>query len=587
MSKYSNSGEQITGIVSGWNQFSTHENPAKKEPRPVLTPSDLLFEINKLKDFLNTPEILKAIRMLTEHINDKTNPHEISLLQLTDSVIDALYQRYVELGGKLGKGSFINELFKVLHVASEQEMKDGTDESALISIRGLRSVLHSHNVDPNAHEVLIDKLVPGKPIATVPAYAIHSRIGIADTNLTVHGDVPYTYIDKRRVLCTAEAFKPLPVDYSYNEPLIPCFGSRTNEVVGSNDFTKLLLDNVAVSPIDSIADPSLNNQTTAVVNTSVLSIDRVHSLGIRNYELPINSSYTFSVFVKKGSCRYFMLSYEDVTNESITVRAIVDLTTGATLLQNHMERYTSEVITLANGWYRVTLSAYHPFGQIAPLQMTFFKEKDPSLQNFGFVGEENEVLGYIFGMQREKGNNVSPYIPTVDSTVTRLPVDIDIPVEDEWLYNNGYLSYHAVFRNPGADTANTHRPLLCAVTSENKSSLEIHLGSDKSAVFSTYRTITVGGVSTRVMVLNHVIIGENSKYTNVVYGQDDQGIITSHHGECFTYDHQVIKDSESKLMLGRNPEGEYAEAYFRNLTVYPIRITSDQCVFLNGEIIYD
>lgn len=579
-------GTQITGTVSGFSEYATHDNPATVKPTPVLTPNDLLTQINSLKEFLNEPNIVKAIQMLTDHVNDTNNPHQVTLSALTESVIDVLYKYYVAQGGKLGSGTFKQELFKVLHVATYSEMKAGADETALISIKGAKEFIHDHETDPNAHIKLIQRILPGRPVTAIPTYAIHSRIGLANTLLKATGDVPYTYVSADRIVETVDDFHILPVDYTYKEPMFACFGPRTNLIPDSNDFNSLDKENVVVALDDSIYDPTNHNDATAVKVEYEEASDTVHSVSYPRYEIEINSSYTFSVYAKAGSCKYFMLSYVDMGADTITVRAIFDLKNGVLFLMNHMNRYKAELIPLANGWYRCSLSGHHQFGQIAAMKMTFFKEKPVDDQNYGFKGEVNEIVGYLYGMQREEGANPSPYIPTRGTTKTRLPVEITVPV-DRWANGNA-ITYHAVFRQPGENLENQNRPLLTTLNSDDVPSMLVSLNSDTSVDFSARKTIMVDTIKTNTVVLHHVIIGEaDNKYINVVYGQDDSSVTTAYHGETFLYDHLVERDSDAKLLIGRNADGEYAETYFRNLTVYPVNVNTAQCEFLNGELIHD
>ena len=56
------------------------------------------------------------------------NPHNTELSDFSERVIDVLYQIYVEHGGTVTKSQYSTMLFKVLHMASTEDVENGTDE---------------------------------------------------------------------------------------------------------------------------------------------------------------------------------------------------------------------------------------------------------------------------------------------------------------------------------------------------------------------------------------------------------------------------------------------------------------------------
>lgn len=582
--QHSYTGAELTGAMTGFSEYSTAESVAEHSPRPVLTPVDLLNQISELRRFMKVPELEYAIKALADHMADTNNPHRTDLSQFTDQVIDVLYKNYTANGGEGSRGYFANILFKVLHVASDKELDVGTDNTALLSVNGVRSYLHAHEADPDAHAELIEKIMPGKPMTSTPVYALYSNIGIAYKNLKATGDVPYTYVDSDRIVKTATKNNPLPQDYTYNEPLIACFGERTNLVSNSTDFSKCTLNNVTLSKA-TVVDP-MGNQEATQINTSKETQDRLHYVAYPKLAVETNTNRTFSVYVKPEVCKYFMLSYNDMSADTVVVRAIFNLEVGSCIVINHMDRYSAECIPLANGWYRCSISIYHAFGQVDDLYMTFFKEKDPKLQNFGYPSEDNEVAGYLYGMQCEDGNNTSPYIPTTGKAVTRKPVEITVWADNTWKRGKG-LTYAAVFRNTGEFKSNSTRPLLTALNAQGLESMNMIERADGMVEYNRWATLDVQGISTRTMTYYVLIVLQLARYMQLIFGMDDKQVMSAYNNYTEAGEVPQYHDDDAIVYIGRDQYNRYAESYFKQLIVYPVAPTAEQCAFINGELIHD
>lgn len=620
---HSYNGEELTGNISGFAEYSTSRIVSDAKPRPVLSPADINAEITTLRRFLSVPELEKALKLLTNHIGNLDNPHRNDLSQFTEQVIDVLYQYYVDNGGTGSRGYFASLLFKVLHVATVEDMEAGTDETALLCIAGVRQLLHQHEIDPEAHSELISQILPGKPISAKPACAIFSNIGIATSNcVNPDSTVPYTYVDVDRVVKVADSVHTLPVDYTYNVPLLPCFGERTNEISSSTDFSKCTKLNVNTT-VATVYDPMKTTAATAIVSTD--TADYVHSLKYSNVIIDDEENKTFSIYVKAGSCKYFMMSYADLTADTVKVRAIFDLTTNEVFLMNHMDRYTSEITQLANGWYRCSLSMYHKYGQMDDMEFTFFKEKDSKLQNFACATTENEILGYLWGVQYEKGNNVSPYIATNGSILTRKP----IPIVIGSVYGSGQpFTVSASFRNTGNCASNSTRPLLTGITTDaydlvtrqdgktyryeitpeqfanviNKSddvTMEVIHRALGLVEFNQWQILNVQNISTHTLIRETICAKQNSRYMNVAYSISNDDVVTAYNSDTYTEEANSALSNYTEdtttgrpwmchyVLVGCDTYGRYAETYMYKTIAYNTGATEEQCLFLNGEEIHE
>ena len=581
-------GQPLTGTISGFSKYSTIESADKNSsPVHIITPKDVLDKIESIRRFLDIPELENALKVLNAHLHDFGNPHRTSLNDFLEQIIDVLYAEYVRQGGTKDKAGYTEDLFKVLHVADAEEMKTGTDESALLSVAGVRELIHAHEVDEEAHKELLDGMFPGRPVVDEPIFCIDSEIGVPPT-LTVRKNVvsdlaraAYTYIGIDGNVYLADSFDKLPVDRMYGVPLIPIFGARTNYIPNSDDFSGYIHQNITLTK----NYPDLMKNTNATTISASDTVAREHSIIIPDVELTANEYKTFSIFAKAGDAKYVMLSYTDFLSK-LVVRAIFDLTTGEKLIINPLTRYSCDIATLKDGWSRCSITLYSNLDQVDDLAITFFDEKDPNLQDFTYIS--TGVVGYVWGVQLENGNNMSPYIPTSGQPALREGIYLKKQLTDK-LGTSKNIVVSAGFKTVTNCIGTDRRPIFVTKTIENDTELlasEANFGP--TGYIDTTRWASIPGDPTnfRSLMDLYPFSSQDKEYGSITVSVSENKIVNAYNTTTYEMDAPAIYDLGDILYLGSNG-AEFYEGYLRNVVVYQCEITKDQAIFLNGETIYE
>jgi hypothetical protein len=137
-----------------------------------------------------------------------------------------------------------------------------------------------------------------------------------------------------------------------------------------------------------------------------------------------DKKYVWSVFVKKNTARYVGLSHFNQNSN----RCIFDLDNG-TIVSDNGTDVAAKIQNFGNGWFRISKGANIPSGSEAgSFKVHLCTETDV------FTGVNGESA-YFFGLQIERGDYVSSYIPTRGTTVTR-DTDVCGNAGDSTIFND-------------------------------------------------------------------------------------------------------------------------------------------------------
>jgi hypothetical protein len=230
-------------------------------------------------------------------------------------------------------------------------------------------------------------------------------------------------------------FKPIPMDFTRASTATRVNKQGLIEVVKSNvpriDYTDtsdgvLLLENAATNLVTySDINTSWNLQANIInsLNTDVIAPDgtlngwkasrNINSNGytyMTGVGLSTNTTYTASIWLKAYDvtiCDAVVFNFHPNSFTSISTKFSFE--TGIASGNGKVEKYS-------NGWYRLSLTS------ISNSTIGYF---DIGLQPYlngsnNWGGQDGDTLFYAYGTQVEASSQISSYIPTQGSAVTRV-----------------------------------------------------------------------------------------------------------------------------------------------------------------------
>lgn len=580
MNNKSFDGNPLTASLHGFSEYNTLDTSTPEQVKNI-TPADIQIALQQLQEKLKNHDIAEAVLLFYKHAKCNHNPHGTELHDFIQQVGDALYAEYKKRGGTGSRDGYLRALFDTLHIASLDEMKNSKDARAVISILGARRFIDQHEIDPEAHMELFESIMPGDPVTAIPDYALYAEFGLSQYRNVAVGDskVPYSYVGKDLLLHYCSDSKEIPMDWAYGKPLIPLFGRRTNYVKDSTNFNiaPWWYSNTTVIPDAEKAPDGTLTATAVLTVKDIIPVE--HHLIYQKLNVEMDETKVFSLFAKPEACRYLMISYKDMMASSIEVRAIFDLLDQRCFIMNPLDRYAIDMQKLNNGWSRCCLQLAHPIGQISDLKVTFFKAVDRNENPLMFMATE-EIMGYVWGVQLEKGVGVSPYIPTKGEISTREPVYLAIPLSKE-LQSHGELTLDINYTNPGKYLQEIDKPIMSMWDGDKLRMVASHHNTGYTEVLH-YMTLQVEDLKAETVTYAEMMMPTKGAFNQLVHGFKGTSCITA--VNSFVRENTRLNtDMGTKILLGTDGTS-YLDGYLDAFISYPVMVTPRQTQFLNGDI---
>ena len=234
-----------------------------------------------------------------------------------------------------------------------------------------------------------------------------------------------TYFNAAGDLATASAYQPR---FDYLPDTLTPLGllieeSRTNYFKYSNSFTDASYWDPLGGTVQTLANTT--NPAGSYVGGAEIIEDGnnvIHAVypDVTNNQITATATnyYVASAFVKAGLRTQFAIQFE---NEG--TGPFFDTVTGTVVQEGSAPggfTTTSEIKSLANGWFRISTVLYK---QTTNGNVIFALAEGGSLT---YSGQAGAAGGYIYGAQLEVGSFVTSYVPTTTAAVTREADDVSI-----------------------------------------------------------------------------------------------------------------------------------------------------------------
>lgn len=180
--------------------------------------------------------------------------------------------------------------------------------------------------------------------------------------------------------------------------------SRSNILLYSEEFdnSAWTKTNTSATANDTVS-PNGNTTADKIVENSSAGEHRISdTLNLIN-----GSTYTYSVFAKKGERKFLRLRLENASVGSGQINAFFDLENGSTSTSG------ASIINYGNGWYRCIASGTaNTTSYIAKINVC------DSISTISYTGDGTSGL-YLWGVMLELGSYQTSYIKTTTASVTR------------------------------------------------------------------------------------------------------------------------------------------------------------------------
>jgi len=366
------------------------------------------------------------------------------------------------------------------------------------------------------------------------------------------------------------------LDYSLGScPNILLEPQRTNLTLWSEQF-----DNAWWSKSTLSITANTTTSPSGVVNADTLdegTTSSIHRLLGTVVSVTAGSNNSFSLYVKKGTMRYFRLVINDGNDTSRWIAAQFDLDTqtfttgsgvggGGTIV-------SSSIQSVGNGWFRVNLvGSLTLTGQVFPIIFgsdgTAINAADG--RGGGAYSGTNKTL-FLWGAQLEAGAYATSYIPTTSASVTR---------------NQDQITRNNVFTN-GLITASggtwfvdlrNNIPMIRDLTAGG-----VFINTGTSANINTGFAIRQSGGSNQRSTIFKVEAGSGATIYNTL--TDTAKIAIKWNGTTADVFVNGVKVVTATAFTATNMnnligEGQNRAIQFNSMALFPTPLTDDQCIAL-------
>jgi hypothetical protein len=608
---------RISGVISGFDQYKTDsDNPDQAQSPHEYSLVDFYNKLRELLTLLDKVQLERIETLINKHIYNYQNPHRDTLESLGIDILNELYQLWLQTEPttpELTYDFFIKLLFQYVEIASVDETLNNLAPNKVVSVLGLIKLIDKHNLDPNAHQTLIERLCPGDPIDATPIFAWHSFYGLPRTKTI---ELPYT-LDKVKTLLNEKYAVTIhdyeknyyiqsdyklhklkdndpPIEWIGDNPYWSLWNVSTNLINYSEDFSTYTKTN---SDITSVVDsPNIDIANSFRLTETTGAIDTLHSIRPnQTFTVTANQVLTASIFFKATDTtrQYACIKFTHSTLDSTYMFAQFDLDqTDPKVFMT--DSYTSNlyaqahIVRLAEGWYRCGYTLKFTAAGTVTVDFGALDILGGDLIYHNDTGDSpNGIL--LYGAQVETLTAPSPYMRTTSEAVTRSTnsvIWIPIYPNNQYNYNEGTLVVNYL---------NNH--IVQSDTLTNYTAAKIEFENGRTILQSSLRSLnnkyifrnTIANTSN-----NNIIIDTETSLLNpysLLLGattfKKNEGIFTyltdyeSSHYYTESNTTSLAKEGLYKygtnyphIVLGNTDTNDNLNGYFQSIIYYPVALTA-------------
>lgn len=579
---------RVLGSISGWDVLTTDEsedNTHIPSNDHEYTLPDLYLQIRDLINKLDPEKIEYLIKLISEHINDKNNPHKTTLDKMGTSVVKELYNLWLEKGYIGSEEIFLKQLFQYVKIADLDTTREGQAIDQIPSVYSAATLIKDHNESVDVHENLLAEMFPGTDLQGPPTYAIIANIGkIPETNTKVQRSGIQYVVNSFGVLEKVEENELKP-DWSYGEPGYPIFSAYENSVIYSEDLSKSIYKPYygTLQVADFVYSP-IANDTDVYYFKEDTTVDAFHRVAL-NAEFEKDHTYTFSCYVYPVNRAACALNINNSVIDSVYSHVGFDFNTKSIHINETIdkERLTGGINRLPSGWYRVWIT-FKPTKDInSTLDIVPLDIYDGDLAYDG-NGESGMC---IFGVQLSETETVPPYLPTNGKIASCGDTNVSITIDKQWFNPKQSTIVASVSNIPAMTNTTGNQQYVYKVSGldENKVTKvtmlgRYHTGPEQKPYFVIYnesqQTRSVTGAT-------------NTNYKSIFvqsYSNIDKTVCFGYlNDEPFEQTLQYpINEVIDTIYLGSDSNtNHYLNGYLFEFIYYPFKASTEQIKFFFGD----
>lgn len=401
------------GILSNWNTVEAeirtglHDDFGQSKDL-----QDILDIIHDLQETANSVSPLRSI--LTKHIEDFANPHQISINLGDLDLLNTMYRLYTErFGIDMTVYEFGTALISIKRFATRADVDAGINKSSVVNVDVLGYLVEKHNNAIDAHKDLFRHKLPGSPIVTPPSVVFDPNEGMNSIfNVDRPTGIMYHDINGRVKMAPPNV---LPVDYLFGKPSVAMFGAHRNILLHSASLSDVTFhgadrsggsDLFIITPVDDLLFLLLQERDTngehGFTDTPLEQLS-----GITNYAI-----YAYPIERSK-----FQIKIVNVDNSVLGV-AVFDCDDVTSQYQpSGIDSLFSAVYSLPNGWYKCFISFDASGKHIKNFKVNVLDTIKPDISDGNYQGRICNAMGF-WQHQITKTMLPAPPIITGDEPIT-------------------------------------------------------------------------------------------------------------------------------------------------------------------------